>query len=277
MRRAAATAIVLAIAAAAVDAQAPLEAVLTRAGDYVERYQREFSMVVSEERYEQEVRYPASPLGRRAPDLTQTTLLRSDFLLVRNADGGWLPFRDVFERDGMPVRDRDERLSRLFLSDPGSAARQARRIADESTRYNVGAIDRNINLPTLPLIFLTRARAFAFTDDGRDGGLRVIRFREEQRPTYVSTTAGRDLPVAGRFWIDEASGRVERTELTAANDALEARISVTYRPDAAAGLWVPSRMDEFYVQRADRSEIRGSATYSRFRRFQISTTEDVAK
>ena len=60
--------------------------------------------------------------------------------------------------------------SALFLNDAGSAFERARRIADESTRYNIGNINRNINLPTLPLVFLTdRYRdGFDFRESGRD-------------------------------------------------------------------------------------------------------------
>jgi hypothetical protein len=183
-----------------VAAEEPVDVVIGRAAKYVEGYQRDFAMVVSEERYTQEARYP--PAGRGS-DLVERTVLRSDFLLVRDDVSGWVPFRDVFERDGMPVRDRDERLSRLFLNDSLGALEQARRIADESARYNVGNLDRNINLPTLALLFLTTAHRerFRFTDDRRDGAARVVAFREVGRPTYVATTGGRDLPVSGRFWI----------------------------------------------------------------------------
>lgn len=268
----------LALTVQAQAADTPLDAVLARAREYVEKYQRDLALVVSEERYEQEVRFPGPPL-QRSRDLTQKTVLKSDFLLVRDAAGGWVPFRDVFERDGTMVRDRDERLSKLFLTSPGAAIEQARRIADESARYNIGNINRNINLPTLALLFLTEAHVdrFEFTDRGRDGQAHVVQYKETGRPTYVATTGGRDLPVSGRYWIDEATGRIERTELTASDSALDARISVSYRADAAAGLWVPERMEEFYVQKGDRSEIRGNAVYSRFRRFQVSTTEDLAR
>ena len=274
-----ATAVLVALAAAALQAADPLDAVMARAGAYVEQYQRDFAMIVSEERYEQEARYPAPPMSRTR-DLSTRTTLRSDFLLVSNTAGGWLPFRDVFEQDGLPVRDREERLSKLFLADAGSAVSQAGRIVEESARYNLGSLNRNINLPTLALIFLTdtyRGR-FAFSDSGRDGAIRVIEFQETGRPTYVSTTGGRDLPVSGRYWVDEASGRVERSELIAVDPAaLDAKITVTYRADESAGLWVPAKMEELYKQQTDRSEIRGVATYSRFRRFQVKTTEDIAK
>ena len=46
--------------------------------------------------------------------------LRSDLLLVKTeADEGWVSFRDVYDVDGAPVRDRDDRLKKLFLEPSG--------------------------------------------------------------------------------------------------------------------------------------------------------------
>ncbi len=271
--------VLAALAAPALHAQDSLDTIVTRAAQYVAQYQRDLALVVAEEKYEQEARYSARALNRYSNAFVQRTTLRSDFLLVRGPDGSWMPFRDVFERDGAAVRDRDQRLARLFLDDSSTAIERARKIVDESARYNVGTISRNINLPTLALLFLTdryRTR-FEFVDKGREDNARVVQYRELGRPTYVSTTNGRDLPVSGRYWIDEATGRVERSELVASDSAIEARIEVTYRDDESAGLWVPARMKEAYKQRDDGSEVTGTATYSRFRRFQVTTIEDLAK
>jgi hypothetical protein len=70
MRRALAAALVCA-SVAGVAAEDPVDVVIGRAAKYVEGCQRDFAMVVSEERYAQEARYP--PVGRgsdhrRRPD-----------------------------------------------------------------------------------------------------------------------------------------------------------------------------------------------------------------
>ncbi|MBI4265719.1 MAG: hypothetical protein HY657_15195 [Acidobacteria bacterium] len=273
-------AVVLAVSAGSVQAQVDLETVVARASAYVESFQRDFGLVVAEERYEQEVRTPTSPLlgpGRGPAPTPVRAVLRSDFLLVRTPQG-WMPFRDVFERSGSPVRDREDRLAALFLNNSRSALEQARQIMEESARYNVGNINRNINLPTLALDFLTPAHRprFDFTDAGREGSERILEFAERGRPTYIRTTADRDLPVTGRYWVDEATGRIQRTEMHASDPAVEAHIIVTYQADEGAGIWVPARMEERYLRRDDRSEIRGVATYSNFRRFRVTTTEELA-
>ena len=269
------------VLASSAAAQSDLSAVIARAGAYVEAFQREFGLVVAEERYQQEVT-PSSQsllLRGRQVELPVRSVLRSDFLLVRTDEGNWMPFRDVFEYNGTPVRDREDRLTALFLKNDRSAIEQARKIMEESSRYNIGSISRNINLPTLALDFLTarhRGR-FVFTEAGRDGALLIVAFREEGRPTYVATTGGRDLPVTGRYWLDEATGLIQRSELNAVDAAVEAHIVVTYRPDAGAAIWVPARMEERYKQRANQPEVSGVATYSNFRRFQVKTSEEVVQ
>jgi hypothetical protein len=50
---------------------------------------------------------------------------------------------------------------------------------------------------------------------------------------------------------------------------LNIAIDVRYQPDAETGLLVPVEMRERYANNRDRSLITGTATYDRFRRFQV--------
>jgi hypothetical protein len=257
-------------------AQAP--SLIDRVSTYVEQFQQQFGSVVAEERYEQRIRRFVGSTSSSSNARLGETVLLSDFLLVQVPGEGWLPFRDVFERDGAKVRDREDRLSALFLTGSSrSAFEQAKRIMDEGARYNIGNVQRNINQPTLALGFASRQHRtrFDFTEKGRDADGTVIEFKEMTRPTIVSTTNGRDLPVRGKFWVEAETGVVRRTELEAIDTGLNARIVVTYQHDAALGIWVPARMDERYRRGRDSVEVIGAATYSRFRRFQVSTKEDI--
>jgi hypothetical protein len=263
-------------------AQVDVQALVAKAGAYVARFEREFGSMVAEERYEQSVRPNLGTAVRsnRSVGPMQTVLV-SDFLLVQVPGEGWMPFRDVFEKDGQKIRDREERLAKLFLNGgTRSAFEQAKTLMAEGARYNIGNIDRNINLPTLPLAFLTdlhRTR-FDFKVGKRDAAEgTVLEFDEKTRPTYISTTGGRDLPVEGRFWVDEATGTIRKSELNALDTMVEARIIVTYQLDGGTGLWVPAKMEERYRRPRDASEVHGVATYSRFRRFSVSTSEEVAQ
>ena len=111
---------------------------------------------------------------------------------------------------------------------------------------------------------------------GRPDEGRVIEFIEVQRPTLISTTGGRDLPARGVIWVDEATGTIKRTEMHADDTGVEAEVSVWFELDTAVNTWVPKRMEDRFKRRGDSSEVRGVATYSRFRRFQVSTSEDIA-
>src|SRR5215217_3554654 len=149
MRQALCIALLVSSSAAA-QGEPPLDVVLSRMFAYVERFQREFGSMVAEERYEQTIRQPAG-LSRGEPRRD----LRSDFLLVNVPGQGWLPFRDVYEADGRQLRDRQDRLTALFLSGTTTGAvEQAQRIMNESARYNLGGGTRNINVPTLALMYL---------------------------------------------------------------------------------------------------------------------------
>jgi hypothetical protein len=114
------------------DAQSPTrDELLARLAAYVTRFTRDFSNVVAEEEYRQEV-WPH-----------QTRTLKSDFLLVAypGANRLWLSFREVFEVDGRPIRDRrEDRLANLFLQPFDDAVRRAQEIVNASQRYNIGSI-----------------------------------------------------------------------------------------------------------------------------------------
>ena len=269
-----------ALLAPGVHAQADVAVLVDRAVVYVGEFQRRFGSMVSEERYEQSVQENTAFGPRNARPQYERVVLVSDFLLVQVPGEGWTPFRDVFERNGQKLRDREQRLARLFLDGSSrSSFDQARQIMLESSRYNIGAVERTINVPTLPLAFLTPAHRgrFRFELLKRDADGTVVEFREVTAPTYITTTGGRDLPVSGRFWVDDATGVIRRSELDAVDTAVEAHIKVTYGFDEGLRLWVPARMEERYRNRRSTAEVRGVATYSRFRKFQVSTSEEIAQ
>jgi len=270
-----------------VSAQEPaLDDVLSRAAAYVGDFERQVSGVVAEEAYTQDVA-PAS--GMTALRGVGHRELKSDLLLVRPQGAErWIQFRDVFEVDGRPVRDRSERLVKLFLEPDASTASQVQRIIADSTRYNIGDIQRTINVPLFALLILERQRQPHFRFDRtasatpplvRDAdvpaGTWVVRYAEQDPQTLISTTNGRDLPSHGRFWIDPATGRVLMSELVAADPIIAGTIVVRYRPDAATGLLLPETMRERYELRG-RSRIDGRATYGRFRQFQVKVDENIA-
>lgn len=270
-----------------------LDTVLARAAAYVAEFSRQLSGIVAEELYIQEVRDSSGrmAIGRSEP---RSQRLKSDFLLVRpERSDRYVEFRDVFEVNGEPVRDREDRLTRLFLN-PEANADQVRAIIDESARHNIGTIPRNVNTPMLPLYFLQREQQERFkfkratrrgnpnltgigSPSGGQASFRVsteawvIEFKETRHGTVIRTTEGRDFPAEGRFWIDPTTGAVLMSELIMDGADVRAVIDVSYQSEPLLGFRVPVEMRERYTVRHER--VDGVARYGKFRQFQVRTEE----
>jgi hypothetical protein len=281
----------LASAAATVGAQArmgapSLEGVLDRAGEYVAAYEREFAGVVVEESYVQHAATGSrfDSLGHLLRGNTRDRELKSDLLLVRpEGSSRWLQFRDVYEVDGRAVRDRTDRLAKLFLQPSSSTSKQVAKINDESSRYNIGSVVRNVNVPMLALVILLPQNQYRFVfnhveQPGSALGADTweVAFREMASGTMIRGAGDQDIPVEGHFLIDAPTGRVRFTSLVAQNRTVRANIDVTYADDAKLGLLAPQEMTESYIQTADGATVEGHATYSNPRRFQVKVDEKIA-
>jgi hypothetical protein len=276
---------VLAVAAAlavTARAQAPdLDVLLDKAGDYVAEYERTFVGVVAEETYRQQVRIPGGTRDLRgfpADATVQRRDLKSDVLLVRAPAGDrWMQFRDVIEIDGKPVRDRDERLAKLFLQPSADLWRQELDIAAASARYNIGGVSRTVNLPVLALsVIEARNRPwFTFRIAKRARTTVELDFREEERSrTMIRGNDDQPMPAHGRFTIEADTGRVLASTLATETPTLRAQIEVTYAPEASIEMLVPREMRETYTLK-DGSVTEGRATYARIRRYQVKVDEKV--
>lgn len=290
----------LAALATAAAAQQPLpdptlEPLLAKATWYVLEFVDKLSNVVAEEHYVQDSNVMLATIaipglgGRGGPAMSgprgsaKHRELKADFLIVKTPGESWQPFRDVFEVDHIPMRDREERLAKLFLNKrtDAEAQQRAQAIADESARYNLGAVRRTINNPVFALIFLQpdAREHFRFTmgkPDRRMGdNIRVVEYVEDMRPTLIVGLPGQDMPAYGRFWIDVDTGRVVKSEVRVDQKGIKANLTTVFRADERLGIDVPAEMHEDYD--LDNSRVTGTATYSRFRRFEVSATEELAQ
>src|SRR3954468_24389706 len=276
----------------------PLDELLDRAAWYLDYFVDEFENVVAEETSIQDSStmlptFSPMPGGRGGafpppPSPSDAARarhrdLRSDFLLVKSPDTEALvPFRDVIEVDGVPVRDREARLAKLFLSNRpgGTVMEQAERIGAEGGRYNLGNMRSTLGNPVLGLGVLQRSYQprfhFAIGKDDRTAGASaiVIEFKETASPAMIRGEAGRDLMAHGRFWIDAPTGRVLKTELQVEQPAIRAMVTTLFRLEERSGIGVPVEMREQYTL-ANGSRISTVATYGRFRRFDVSASEDI--
>jgi len=277
-------ALAVASLAARQESEPSLEVVLARAADYVTSYQTRLAGIVSEEHYRQNV---LGTQRRGGPQLREFRELRSDLLLVKTGKGdSWLQFRDVFEVNRKPIRDRDERLYKLFVGAAADASQQAEAIQAESSRYNIGPIMRTINMPMLALILFDRlnqprfehkkvnaGNVKRFADLADAANVWLIEYRETQAGTVVRGAQDKDIPSHGRVWIDSRTGRFLRTELISEDTEVRAVIDVSYRAEPGLDLLVPNEMRETYELRRTVARIDGRATYGRFRQFTVTTSE----
>jgi VWFA-related protein len=272
---------------------------------YVDRFEQAYSALVVDERYVQIIHpwrgTPKGPEGepglawqepgsarKGGPTIARRQLI-SDVLLVQVKDHDWMGFRDVAEVDGSPVRDRSDRVRQLFIAANMESLLQLRRIAEESARYNLGDFRRTLNTPTVALSFLRQREMPRYqfrklkgeTVNGRPA--RVLSYLEKARPTIVQTPDGSDMPVYGRVWIDAENGSVLRTELRFDRGGeRRSLIRVDYRPDQNLGMLVPASMWEWHEGAdqlgrigGDKTLVQALATYGDFKRFRVTTSEEV--
>jgi len=266
-----------------------LEQVLARAASYVGEFERQLSGIVADEDYTQQVR------GGKVPVPEELRRLQSDLLLVKPAGAqDWMQFRDVYEVNGVAVKDRNDRLTKLFVEPAGSIDAQLRAIVRESARFNIGSVDRTMNVPLLPLRFLEaknqwrskfKRAASARPDDGAGGSIAApghfrvstevwtVQYQEREPGTVVRTARLRDIYARGRFWIDPADGKVLMSEMILENGSIRGAVLVNFQSEPLLGLLVPTEMKERYDKTRDGQVIDGFATYGKFRQFKVTVDE----
>jgi hypothetical protein len=280
-------------------ASIPVDVLLARAADYVDRFERSISTAVVEERYVQIIKRFSGPpkepdrghlawaddISAVRPDVIvkQRRQTKSDVLLVQLPNQIWTAFRDTFEVNGGLRRNRDERLRNLFLDQNEDSQRQLRRINETSAEWNLGQFYRDINLPTTGL-FLLHARnqqRLAFragdVDDSGATACRIVTFKESARPTVVKSRRGYDVPLSGRACID-AAGAVVNTRLDLdGRYTMRGAIDVTYERHERLEVLAPGRMWEWYALPESGAEtdwpmyVEGMATYSNLRLFTVTS------
>lgn len=256
-----------------------LREVMGRVADYAAACGEALSEVIADEDFAQE-------LVLRDGTVVERRRLESEIAFVALDDSReWLAFRSVLRVDGTPVGDASRRLERLFRDTPRSALAQARAISAESARYNLGPVQRNFNVPTTVLQFVLARHQDRFrfrkASEERVAGelVWVVDFREQDRSTFVRTPEGRAAPSQGRLWIVPEAGRIVRSRLIVEAD-VRAEIEVDWSLDRRLTLWVPAEMRESYRGSRPSSEqarngaiedVRGVATYSNYRRFEVDS------
>jgi hypothetical protein len=247
---------------AAQNAPPPIDDAMRRVTRYVVDFVSKFSNVTASEVYVQQ---------RMSDHKTRT--LKSDYLLASlHGSPNLLEFRDVYEVDGKPVGDRDQRLLNVLVSQPEQEwLPRAQALGREGSRYNLEEIG-TLNKPLVAFSFLQAGfqPRFVFSLGPLDKKVapdaRLLLFKENQFPLLY-----RNTPFHGRVWIDDRTGAVLQTELLMGNVTFPDQIITKFAFDAAVGVNVPVEMNEWYSFGS--FEVTGKATYGQFRRFGVSSSE----
>jgi hypothetical protein len=139
-----------------------------------------------------------------------------------------------------------------------------------------------VNLPVLALTVLEPENRpwFAFTGrrkkDTPAGGLWELDYREERSNTLIRTSRGQPMPARGKLQVEGDTGRILFTELAVDDEAVRAQIEVTYGLEPSVGLLMPREMREKYVTKRG-TTTEGRATYSKFRRYQVTVDQTLKK
>jgi hypothetical protein len=266
-----------------------LDAIVNSAAAYVKDYQRGLTSVIADEDYQQQVAAQI-PLDRSAPSKRR---LRSEvFFMFAPASGDWMAIRDVISMDGTALAERPNVREALRTLPPVEVARTFKA---HNSRFNLGHISRNFNEPTLSLLLLDdRYRPHVrFTRKGvqrnRDGVWVTIGFAEDSTRTLIRDLSQKPAPSKGEFVVESGTGRIRRAYLVTTIGAspvsggMTAKLTTTYAPDERLAMWVPVTFAEHYQSGETTAfapdpriklpttfeEIRGLATYTNYRRFEV--------
>lgn len=259
------------------DGDPELQEAIQKAGTYVLGVRGEYSKILGVEHYQQTVRRSTVHRGSRSRHIESEV-----FFTEVGQPPIFITARSARRVDGRSVPGAHQRITDV-LSSGSAETRQSRltALAAEGARYNLGAVGRTFNDPTLALMFVgeeLRSRFRFFRDDRRtDKGQTVtrLRFQEVSRPSLIRDERD-DIDADIKGWMDVADdGRVLQTELSVAiATRVVARVRVDFAFDQHLGMLVPVAMNEDY--RNDDGSSRGvtliacTARYSSYRRFDSS-------
>ena len=230
--------------------QAPsLPDLLKLAGDYHAEFANRVSGVTLEEQYQL-----VDVTGGKMRAITR---IASDVVFV-NLNGGVTALRDSFSIDTKPLRERTPRITAL-LARPEATVKDWEtviRFPAQGTAYFGLDITLKVNEPTTALRFIAAAaqRGLKYKIEGKKklNGVDTsgIGFEEPagQETKYTLGTRS-NARATGRLWVDPATGAVHQTELWVESKGESANVTVTYAPNAALNLSLPTETNETYEER----------------------------
>ena len=212
--------------------------VLKTAAAYLSEYSQKIAVTAEEDYVQRETTTNANAPRR----------ITSDVVLVGVGNGIVVGHRDVFAVDSSKVRERDERLVKLFRGpNPSAAHDAARALEDEVAHYYLSPNLRTLDRPGLALEFLREANQskseFAIENVRKAGDAQIAIVKFAEQPTSHILPAPEKSKTSGKFWIDVATGAVTQTELTVdLREYFRFHIVTKFMKDPAVDAWVPAEV-----------------------------------
>jgi hypothetical protein len=172
----------------------------------------------------------------------------SDIVLVGMGNGVVIGRRDVFAVDSSKIRERDDRLLKLFRgADAAAGQAAARAFEDEAARYYLTSNLRTLDSPGLALEFLRGANQpnseFAIESMRKVGEVQVVVVKFTERPTSHIMPTPEGSKTSGKFSIDVATGAVTQTELTVdLREYFRFHVVTKFMKEATVDAWVPAEV-----------------------------------
>jgi hypothetical protein len=258
------------------------DAVLTRASEYVSRYEAELGNLIGSEEYVQSSVWMDSSTPSRVSKRMQRRT-SSDILIIQVGEE-WAALRKINRVDGIKEKETAPDFEQAFDSSAEANAKLLQKFQRESTAQNLGDVRRDMNLPTFALRVLRKKEMSRFTFD-RAGTAKIdgtpawkIRFRETAGPSLVVGDKGQTLYSRGTLWIEPETGRVLQTEFEVENPyaspRVKADIVVTYGIGKKVKILVPASMIERYESLYNNIDCR--ADYANFRPFEVDVKFEIS-
>lgn len=261
-----------------------LDSVVQRAMDYVAQYEEQLGNLIGNEEYIQNAAWlntggrGYAQVGKRMQRRTS-----SDFLIIQMGSE-WAALRKVNRVDGFKEKETEPDFEDAFDNSPQANAKRLLGMKAESTRFNLGDVQRDINLPTFALKVLRKSEAGRFSFE-RAGANRIegiqtwaIHFQERTGRSLVVGGKGETLYSNGTLWIDPETGRVLKTEFKVENPFASSTIKgvsiVTYGEGKKVQMLVPILMVERYETEFHTIDAR--ADYSNFRPFEVDVKFEIS-
>ena len=133
-----------------------LDTVLQNATAYVDKYEEELGNLIGTEDYSQMVAWKSTTGRPGMIAKREQRRMSSDFLMIQLGKE-WQALRKTNRVDGDKIKEKQQDFETAFDDSPQANTKRFNEMKADSTKYNIGGIRREVNLPTFALEVLRKS------------------------------------------------------------------------------------------------------------------------